>query len=120
MGVRLPPEESAWALGNELVIDRNTFQSINHLTDLKSRNRVASKKWREKKNDFLHELKAENEQLRQQAWRLRDDVTTLRAECGILDQELNFFQSFISQIMNPKQERCVLPGIAPLLEKSAP
>jgi predicted nuclease with TOPRIM domain len=115
-----PSDAPAWALESEMAMYRNPFQSIDHLNqvDLKARNRIASKKWREKKNDFLHELEAENEQLRQQAWKLRDEVTTLRAECGILDHELSFFQAFISKMMNPKQERRALPGIAPLLERS--
>jgi hypothetical protein len=117
--VARPAGPSAWALESELAMYRNAFQSIDQV-DLKTRNRIASKKWREKKNDFLHELEAENEQLRQQAWKLRDDVTTLRAECGILEQELSFFQSFISKIMNPKQERRTLPGIAPLIERRGP
>jgi hypothetical protein len=68
--------------------------------DLKARNRVAAKKWRDKKDETLYQLEATNDHLREEALRLRNSALNLRAENAVLEEELQFFQSFMSKIMN--------------------
>ena len=68
--------------------------------DLKARNRVAAKKWRDKKDEVLSKLEIANDQLRHEAFKLRNEALSLKTENEILENELNYFQSFMSRIMN--------------------
>ena len=67
---------------------------------LKARNRIAAKKWRDRKDDSMHDLEIINDDLREQALELRNQCLALSAENKVLEKELRFFQSFMSKIMN--------------------
>ena len=70
----------------------------------KERNRIAAKKWRDKKDGSLYSLEAVNDNLREQALGLRKQAIALVSENQILENELRFFQSFMTRIMNaPKR-----------------
>ena len=66
----------------------------------KARNRIAAKKWRDKKDGSLYSLEAINDKLREQALDLRKQSLSLIAENRILEKELHFFQNFMTRIMN--------------------
>jgi hypothetical protein len=68
--------------------------------DLRARNRVAAKKWRDKKDEMLSNLESRNDQLRLEALRLRRQAMALQTENQVLEDELKFFQSFMTKIMN--------------------
>lgn len=68
--------------------------------DLKERNRIAAQKWRKKKDKYLTELESANDVLRQQALSLCGQMQSLRVENKLLEDELQFFQSFMSKIMH--------------------
>ena len=68
--------------------------------EIKARNRIAAKKWRDKKDDSLYTYEALNDNLREEAMRLRNDSLTLLAENRVLENELRFFQTFMTKIMN--------------------
>lgn len=68
--------------------------------DLKERNRLAAQKWRKKKDQYLYELESANDNLRSQALALCSQVQSLRVENKLLEDELQFFQSFMSNIMH--------------------
>ena len=68
--------------------------------EIKARNRIAAKKWRDKKDDSLYTFEALNDNLREEAMRLRNDSLTLLAENRVLENELRFFQTFMTKIMN--------------------
>ena len=70
--------------------------------DLKERNRIAAQKWRRKKDKYLSELESANDQLREQALALCGQAQALKVENKLLEDELQFFQSFMSKIMNPR------------------
>ena len=69
---------------------------------LKERNRLAAQKWRQKKELYLGDLETTNDQLRQQALELRNVALSLKVQNKILEDELQFFQSFMSKIMKPQ------------------
>lgn len=68
--------------------------------DLKARNRIAAKKWRDKKDERLYELESSNDILRKDALTLRNEVLALQTENQVLEDELRFFQTFMTKIMN--------------------
>jgi hypothetical protein len=67
--------------------------------DLRARNKVAAKKWRDKKDDTLYDLEARNDRLRGEALGLRKELMALKTENRVLEEELRFFQSFMTKIM---------------------
>lgn len=73
--------------------------------DLKARNRIAAKKWRDRKDEMLAGLEMANDTLRRDALSLRNEVLALQTENQVLEDELRFFQAFMTKIMNvaPKQ-----------------
>jgi hypothetical protein len=66
---------------------------------LKERNRLAAKKWRLKKDQMLGELEARNDDLRKQALDLVSELQALRVQSRLLEEELGFFQGFMSKMM---------------------
>jgi putative heme degradation protein len=66
---------------------------------LKERNRLAAKKWRLKKDHMLGELESENDALRKQALDLVNQAQALRVQNRMLEDELLFFQGFMSKMM---------------------
>ena len=68
--------------------------------DLKERNRIAAQKWRQKKDQYLGELEVTNDELRKKALDLCSKAESLRIENNVLENELQFFQSFMSKIMS--------------------
>jgi hypothetical protein len=78
--------------------------------ELRARNRVAAKKWRDKKDATLYDLEARNDQLRLEALRLRRQAMALQTENQVLEDELKFFQSFMTKIMNVTPKPGPLPG----------
>jgi len=78
----------------------NTNEIKGNKDDLKARNRVAAKKWRDRKDNTMHNLEEINDSLREQALDLRNQSMSLQAENKILENELRFFQVFMTRIMN--------------------
>ena len=76
-----------------------------HHEDIKERNRIAAKKWRDKKDSLLYELESTNDNLRSRALTLRNESLSLQTENKILKEELSFFQSFMTHIMNSKPKQ---------------
>jgi hypothetical protein len=68
---------------------------------MKERNRLAAQKWRQKKDRYLIDLETANDALRKQALDLTTAVQFLKVENRLLQQELLFFQHFMSTVMNP-------------------
>ncbi|KAH0795414.1 ATF-like basic leucine zipper transcription factor B-ATF-related protein [Histomonas meleagridis] len=68
--------------------------------DLKERNRIAAQKWRQKKDQYLSELEAANDELRRRTLDLCSKAEALRVENHVLENELQFFQSFMTKIMS--------------------
>jgi hypothetical protein len=66
---------------------------------LKERNRLAAKKWRVKKDRLLVDLETENDVLRKQALDILNQVQSLRVQNRLLEEELGFFQGFMSKMM---------------------
>ncbi|OHT01190.1 hypothetical protein TRFO_32078 [Tritrichomonas foetus] len=87
-------------------------EKSNH-EDLKARNRIAAKKWRDKKDEALATLESANDELRKEALQLRNVVLSLKTETQVLENELRYFQSFMSRIMNktPNKPNLPLPPI---------
>lgn len=71
-----------------------------HREDVKARNRIAAKKWRDKKDCLLYQLEAKNDELRKTAMNLRTTSLSLQTEIRVLEDELRFFQTFVTKIMN--------------------
>ena len=69
-------------------------------SDLKERNRIAAQKWRQKKDGYLGELENINDSLREQVFKLQSQTLTLKVENKVLEDELQFFQKFMSKIMS--------------------
>jgi hypothetical protein len=67
---------------------------------LRARNRIAAKRWRDKKDDTLYHLESINDQLRREALDFRRQLLMLQTENHMLEDELRFFQSFMTQVMN--------------------
>lgn len=74
-----------------------------HREDIKARNRIAAKKWRDKKDSLLYQLEAKNDELRKTALSLRTTSLSLQTEISVLEDELRFFQTFMTKIMNSSQ-----------------
>ncbi|KAK8895040.1 hypothetical protein M9Y10_023483 [Tritrichomonas musculus] len=87
-------EEESPVKGQRKVLDATEKK------DLKERNRIAAQKWRKKKDKYLTELESANDVLRQQALSLCGQMQALRVENKLLEDELQFFQSFMSKIMH--------------------
>jgi hypothetical protein len=69
---------------------------------LKERNRLAAQKWRRGKDRCMTELEAQNDKLRKQALDLSLEAKSVLVENKLLEDELLFFQQFMSLIMAPK------------------
>jgi hypothetical protein len=69
---------------------------------LKERNRIAAQKWRCRKDRYMTELETENDGLRKQALDLCLEAKSVLVENKLLEDELVFFQKFMSLIMAPK------------------
>lgn len=80
--------------------DQTDWGDEDDKNDLKERNRVAAKKWRQKKDQYLNQLEMENDLLRQQALSLLKQVRSLNSENQLLEEELLFFQAYMTQIMH--------------------
>ena len=68
--------------------------------DMKERNRLAALKCRQKKDAYLAELEKENDRLRLEALKYKTRREAMIVENKVLEEELQFFQSFMSTIMN--------------------
>lgn len=79
---------------------QNDIKESNEKSDLKERNRLAAQKWRLKKDHYLGELENTNDELRQQALDLCNQAHTLRIENKVLEEQLQYFQMFMTKIMN--------------------
>jgi hypothetical protein len=55
------------------------------------------------KNRYLIDLETANDALRKQALDLTSVAQSLRLENGLLQEELSFFQQFMSKVMNPSK-----------------
>jgi hypothetical protein len=67
--------------------------------ELKQRNRMAAQRWRERKNRYLVELEGLNDSLRKQALDLTNQLQLFKVENRMLESELAYFQSFMTNIM---------------------
>jgi hypothetical protein len=81
---------------------------------LRARNRLAAKKWRDRKDETLYQLEATNDQLRQEALRLRAESCALQTLNQVLDDELKFFQSFMLNLtsLTPRSETQTHPALS--------
>jgi len=88
-----------------MVSNNQPTSPVAEKSDLKERNRIAAQKWRQKKDGYLGELEASNDDLREQVFNLSSQAASLRVENKVLENELMFFQQFMSRIMsvNSKQ-----------------
>jgi hypothetical protein len=103
---RIPlPDGTARGFPNELSLLNSPHLAAGG-DDVRARNRVAAKKWRDKKDEALYQLEATNDRLRQEALSLRNAVRRLQAENQILDDELRFYQSFMTSFMNTGTRPC--------------
>lgn len=68
----------------------------------KERNKAASKKWRAKQNVYLEKLDLENTKLRMQVFSMYKTMKQLKCENEFLNEELQFFQEFMSNKINFK------------------
>lgn len=66
---------------------------------LKEKNRIAAKRWRKKKDIYLEHLDSENFVLRTQVLSMLNKFQELKCETSFLNDELQFFQSFMSENM---------------------
>lgn len=82
------------------LISNQIEPAVDDKSDLKERNRMAAQKWRKKKDQYLSELEQTNDNLRQQVLDLSSEAQSLKVENAVLERELQFFQSFMSKIMN--------------------
>jgi hypothetical protein len=67
---------------------------------MRERNRLAAQKWRKKKEGYLTDLEDANDALRQEAFKLANDVHSLRIENGILEEQLNFFHQMMRNMVS--------------------
>jgi hypothetical protein len=79
--------------------------------DLRARNKIAAKKWRDKKDETLTDLEAKNDRLRVEALGLRRELLTLKAENHVLEDELKFFQAFMTKIMQPPPQESLAAAV---------
>ncbi|KAK8840341.1 hypothetical protein M9Y10_030899 [Tritrichomonas musculus] len=94
---------------HEIIIGNDHNQSISSLQhelienekspNLKERNRIAARKWRQKKESYLSSLELDNEVLRQKALKLYQEMQSIKIENGFLGKELQYFQDFMSSIL---------------------
>lgn len=89
--------------GSSSPIDNNIKKEDK--VDLKERNRIAAQKWRKKKDHYLGELEAANDELRKKTLELCNKVQALRVENSVLENELLFFQSFMAKIMSSEPSK---------------
>ena len=68
--------------------------------NVKLKNRLAAKRFREKKDILMSHLEEENDFLRKEALRLTKHLMTLHVQNQYLEDDLKFFQSFLSLFMN--------------------
>lgn len=89
---------------NQLVVEHSSDDADAERTkvkkdDLKERNRMAAQKWRNKKEAHLYELEDLNDKLRIEVFNLQSKAKQMMTENRVLENELAFFQKFMSKIM---------------------
>ena len=90
---------------NDLDLDDTNYTSNNSgniiSTDesSKMKNRIAAKKCREKKNEFLNRLEMENDYLAHEVLKLSFQAIAIKSENKVLEENIAFFQSFLYTIM---------------------
>jgi hypothetical protein len=99
-----PPAESFFRrVPVPLEIPRGIPQVAPEIEDdgigLKERNRMAAQRWRERKNHYLVELEGSNDLLRKQALDLTNQLQLLKVENRVLESELAYFQSFMTNMI---------------------
>jgi len=95
------PGAATWTIPHEFIFNENHSQPPKspNKEDLRARNRVAAKKWRDKKDEILCELENTNDRLRHEALKLRTEIYSLQTENHVLEEELKFFQTFMTKFM---------------------
>jgi hypothetical protein len=115
------PESTVWAsapgdlpsvpqLPGNPDIPQNGQSGQDGKEEFRARNRIAAKKWRDKKDETLYQLEATNDQLRKTALDLRRQILGIQTENRVLEEELKFFQAFMTKIMKVTPNQ---PGILP-------
>ena len=72
-------------------------------SDLKEKNKIAAKKWRKKKENYLKKLEEVNDLLRNEVVKLYYQSKSLKVEINVFETELWFFQSVITTIVNHRE-----------------
>jgi putative heme degradation protein len=68
---------------------------------MKERNKLAARKWRQKKDKYMIELENTNDALRKQALDMVSSLQALKVANALLQNELNFFQEFMCTVVTP-------------------
>lgn len=106
----MPPQEQYKATFPAIPIPQNEYHEnkdsevedeivVDDKSDLRERNRVAAQKWRKKKDNYLSDLEATNDQLRTQVFKLNAQAVQLTTENQVLENELKYFQVFVTKVM---------------------
>ncbi|OHT00853.1 hypothetical protein TRFO_32369 [Tritrichomonas foetus] len=78
------------------------YKKIENSEAIRLKNRIAAKKWREKKNNMLSILEEANDALRCETLRLSRIVLSLCVENRHLEEDISFFQSFMTHFVPKK------------------
>lgn len=73
--------------------------------DLREKNRIAAKNWRTKKDKYLANLEATNDDFKRQVISLCCQIKALKVENEFLESELHFFQSLMSSIVKTSKDK---------------
>lgn len=91
---------------NDSDFENSDYSDSNKKVDrnesVKIKNRIAAKKFREKKNAGLIKLEMENDFLVREVLNLSYKVLKIKTENKMLEENINFFQSFLHNIMKKK------------------
>ena len=90
-------------MNSELRQTKRTYlYPIPENADAKERNRIAAQQWRKRENNRLINLEEINDSLRITSLKLQYQIYTLKAENKILEEELQYFQRFMTKLVTQK------------------
>jgi hypothetical protein len=68
--------------------------------DQRARNRRAASKWRQKNDEYLSKLEEDNNSYRRKAFDMLAQLRGMTLENSVLEEQLSFFQKFVSGVVN--------------------
>jgi hypothetical protein len=77
--------------------DSDDFESRSDVHS-REKNRLAARKWRDRKDRYLLELENANDDLRRQVLECSEEIQCLNIANRLLEKELGFFQAVLSRI----------------------